>query len=670
LPTARWANSPHGAIPCRTGRLDADDRLVGDIATPALEVALRERADIVHFICLLKLADSQHPQEFPWASPHYKNPITNPKLTHALLQGGIGHHLWGKLFRTEPYRRALDRMGKELETTRISYEEDLLHLGFLAPLVERYQPLLLTGYCHRERADSAAARHAHSREEGQVAFQNFCHIITLLAASLPPDYVPSLNVGSIAVFSFHHENWQRWSPEELAGRVHRFVQAYPPQERGKAFGHVAHYHRALLFTALPYLPCPVPQPLPTGRPLRLAFTLPEDGSPQDLCQTLPTLLDLLAGRDDLEVSLVADRPEKVAADARIAVHPLCADPAFRCECWQSLLARYRPDICVCSAHWLEHNYLDIIYLALQGIPVIAHEHGSFWDFATRRNATLHSLALRTYSLCAAVVCQSRTDVILWRASNYGRAVCISDLLPAPLAGPAREEGRILCVGALEGEWANGARAEEIFTLLHRSIPSVRLTLVGLEPDGRHHCREFPEERNGGGWRMDSGWDWTGLCHSALLLVATTPDDGWPSPAFMAKVHGIPVVRFAANPSGGRTDGYLDVANGDTPALVEALRLLLQDSDKRRELGEAGFLSFQLLVQRDIAGRWKNLLATIREGPRATEILSSADQHPDAFAVLREALAEMGKWFPRTGANGNTAAGPDGTGQEGRINPKN
>ncbi|MDR2030501.1 MAG: glycosyltransferase [Puniceicoccales bacterium] len=397
--------------------LDADDYLVGNIVPQLVQVAEGEQADIIHFFCHIRPAKGTLLQPFPWASPRHKTPLTNPKLTHAMLQGNIGHHLWGKFFRTDLYRRALDRMGKELETTRISYEEDLLHMGFIAPMAARYQPIPVAGYCHRKRPNSASRHHALSLEKGTEAFQNFCQIVGVLARALPQPYVSSLSFGSMPAFTHHHKNWQRWSPQELASRVHQFIAAYPGEEQGKAFSFVINHHKELFFTALPHLPRPKPKPLANDRPPRIAVVVPGDDSLPNFYEILSNLMQELGREGSLD--LIAEVPKKVAhfAGERVTVHPFMATQPFRCECWQTFLTSCRPDICLCMAPWREHNYLDIGYLVLRGIPVIALEPESFWDITVLRSAKLHPIALRAYPLCAAIVCQSRKDVTSWRTSN-------------------------------------------------------------------------------------------------------------------------------------------------------------------------------------------------------------------------------------------------------------
>jgi len=239
---------------------------------------------------------------------------------------------------------------------------------------------------------------------------------------------------------------------------------------------------------------------------------------------------------------------------------------------------------------------------------IGHYHGSY-EYA---RGHYHLNVIRDlWPHLDAGVFLSPDDAAAFAAHTRLRTTWIPNPLSAaaPPAAPPRLD-RVLAVGRL----AAIKRFDLAITAFTRAaVSGWQLHLIG-DGEQEHTLRRLAEPAGDAvvfRGRLPAG-DMPGEYAAAQLLVMTSAHEGFGMVIAEAFAAGTPAVAF--NVSGGvrflvRHDhtGLL-VTPGDLDALTTALRALMSDPPRRRQLGHAARSTAQRLHPDTITGQWEHLLA--------------------------------------------------------------
>jgi glycosyltransferase involved in cell wall biosynthesis len=258
--------------------------------------------------------------------------------------------------------------------------------------------------------------------------------------------------------------------------------------------------------------------------------------------------------------------------------------------------------------------LVVLVAKLMRRPVIVHVHAGSLDIdafldrigAPRRRLLRFSLARadRVLAVAAGSAATLRARLI------DAEVVVVPNAPPAVEPNPPhrpREEVEILFLGGFDNPVKGGAVLLEALSALLRCYPRTRAVLAGPgEPPG-----ELPEGVRWRGWLDEAAKD--RAFRSADVFAMPSLSEGLPVALLEAMARGLPIVvsRVGGVPE-IVTDGVdaLLVEPGDAAQLAGSLGDLVEDPERRRELGEAAIRRVERLGNDEVYGRLDAIYAEL------------------------------------------------------------
>jgi glycosyltransferase involved in cell wall biosynthesis len=446
------------------------------------------------------------------------------------------------------------------------------------------------------------------------------------------------------------------SPETGAFILQKYLNNLPEEERYNVFAPLVKKHWKWMCKAAPYLKFPEPKPVLEGQRINIGiwvWRLTIDG----IGRVMQLVANHYATDPTAHVTLFISNDQARKID--FTLHPnvtLVRIPSVRNGGgnWSKLMEEYPQDVVICPEHYLVENMQNILLLKFLGIRVIAKEHNFILcrqPFQSLSDKFAHLLPL--YSCCDATTCLSRVDLYEWRGKGLGNAV----LLPnPPTFDPERvmpsphQTKNILWVG----RWNPGQKRPDMalraFALVHEKVPDARLIMLGEHYDGPYYqkCQKLIAELG-----ISQAVDILGFQRDmapyyadGAVLLSTSRLEGCPMVAIEAKAHGIPVVSTSMPWVEVLQKGCVQTPRDDVVVLAEAVVDLLQNPEKRQQLGDEGRQDIRENFSDDVVfTQYDALIRAVLSGPEAVSELCSSGPELDSETlgdVLNLAIETWGK----------------------------
>lgn len=310
------------------------------------------------------------------------------------------------------------------------------------------------------------------------------------------------------------------------------------------------------------------------------------------------------------------------------------------------LKKRQIDTCIFFDHaeWITPN--DILTARACGSRIIVQEHNLFsypWRIGDPRIAEERDCV---YPAADVLTVLSRCDETFWRAHLNGFDRCM--FMPNPLTFTAEENAvpagkTLLFVGRLskdKGALAAIRTLEKVLT----THPDAKLLMIG-RPD----TDEFDRELHKIAEPLKDAITFTGYTtdvaqyyHRGTMLLMPSSFEGYPMTLMEAKAHALPCVMFAMPYLEAAKRGCIQVPQGDTDAMAEAVCQLFDDPEKLKSLGLEAKASLREFSAERVEGLWKELFAVLETGIDQTGIFTektSAEEKVRHFEIMsRELIA--------------------------------
>jgi glycosyltransferase involved in cell wall biosynthesis len=384
------------------------------------------------------------------------------------------------------------------------------------------------------------------------------------------------------------------APEVGAPILQRYLDSLPPKARYDAFTRLVREHWKWFCKAAPYLKFPEPRPILESQRINIGiwvWRLTIDG--------IGRVMQLIANHyaRDPEANVTLFIADDQAGKIDFALHPnVTVVPVQSAKNgsgnWFKLMEEYPQDVVICPEHHLPENMQNILLLKSLGIRVIAQEHNfilNWQPFASFADKLGHLVPL--YSCCDAMTCLSQVDVCEWQKDGVRNAIFISNpstFAPAQVIPSSHLTQNILWIGRWVPRTKRPDMAMRIFARVRERIPGARLIMLGEHYNSAYYqwCRKLANKLGIGPGVDILGFqrDMEPYYANGAVLLSTSRVEGCPMVALEAKAHGIPVVASSMPWVEVLRKGSIQTPKGDEAAMVEALVDLLQNPEKRRQLG--------------------------------------------------------------------------------------
>ena len=317
---------------------------------------------------------------------------------------------------------------------------------------------------------------------------------------------------------------------------------------------------------------------------------------------------------------------------------------FRAEQWGRVLAENRIDAMVYH-DWIDSILLpDLLAVKCLGIPFVIYAHGIF-SFLLLRHPEIFAALPEVFSLCDAVIGLSRIDKAFWESfaprTRYFPNPPVFDL----------EEVRCAELNGLDVVWVgrisrekNPLDAIQIMARVVQRVPAARLFMIGKGQDEKLDAQiveevqrlELREHVVLCGYHHDVGR----FYEQASIFLSTSSFEGFSMTLAEAKAYGLPCVMYDLPHLEMVRDGLgvSSVAQRDITAAATAIVTLLEDGEKRRELGRAARHSMENFSRYDLAAGWREVLEVVVSGKPAPG--PATEEEKTTGILLRTLLAHF------------------------------
>ena len=258
------------------------------------------------------------------------------------------------------------------------------------------------------------------------------------------------------------------------------------------------------------------------------------------------------------------------------------------------IRRLRPDIV--HTHTAKAGVLGRVAATLTGVGARVHTfHGhllhGYFSPAVTRSIVLAEQGLATVTDRLVAVGEGvRDELLAARVGRPGQYVVIAPGVSMDIPGTGRSAARAALELAPDGPVvAYVARLTKVkrpdrMIAVARALPDTTFVVAGEGPLEAEVRQEAPPNVRFLGWRADM----ENVYSSADLILLTSDNEGMPVTLIEAALCGVPAVATAVGSTG---EVVVDGVTGRTvapevTALVDAVRGLLADGDRRRAMGEA------------------------------------------------------------------------------------
>ncbi|HSR94490.1 MAG TPA: glycosyltransferase family 4 protein [Solirubrobacterales bacterium] len=247
-------------------------------------------------------------------------------------------------------------------------------------------------------------------------------------------------------------------------------------------------------------------------------------------------------------------------------------------------------------------------------PVILHVHAGSGDidaFLDRLGPLRRRILRAAFAAADRVLSVSASSAGTLRARLIDAEIVVVPNAPPEVVPnvlrPRREEVEILFLGGFDNPVKGGAVLLDALPSLLRRCPRTRVLLAG---PGQGPAT-LPDGVRWGGWLDEAAKD--EAFRAADLFAMPSLSEGLPVALLEAMARGLPIVvsRIGGVPE-VVTDGVdaVLVEPGDAAELAARLGDLVDDPDRRRELGEAAIERARRLADDDVYGRLDRIYAEL------------------------------------------------------------
>jgi glycosyltransferase involved in cell wall biosynthesis len=371
------------------------------------------------------------------------------------------------------------------------------------------------------------------------------------------------------------------------------LDSLPTEERYTAFEPLVRKHWKWLCRAAPYLKFPEPKPILEGQRINIGIRIWRMTS-GGIERVMQLLANYFEEGPRYHVTIFVDAREMEHIDFPLHENITLVGVPRNIN-WGKIIEEYPQDIVICPEHCERRNAQNILLLKFLGIRVLAQEH-NFVLFTRPFNNLTEKIEclLGLYSCCDAMSCLSQVDLNVWRRGRLLNSLYLPNpptFDPADVTPSAHETKDILWIGQWWLPWKRPEMAVEAFAKVLEKVPDARLIMLGTWGKYRscRRCTQRIRELGIGdsviiaGFRKDMEQYYS---HGALLL-STSKFEGFPMVMSEAKTFGLPVVSTAMPYLETLKKGCIQTPPNDADALADAVVDLLQNPEKRRQLGAEG-----------------------------------------------------------------------------------
>jgi glycosyltransferase involved in cell wall biosynthesis len=320
--------------------------------------------------------------------------------------------------------------------------------------------------------------------------------------------------------------------------------------------------------------------------------------------------------------------------------------------WEKIIEKFPQDLIILPENWIHRNYANILLFKLLGVRILAQERNFILCPAPFKNfQEKQACSLPAYACCDAVSCLSRFDLHEWRKLGAQNSVFLPNTptFDPNLVPPATlESDNVLWVGRWDAGQKRPHMAIEVFAKVLQKVPTARLTMVGGIQDRRCYrrcCRRIHEL--GIGHAVDIvGFkkDMIPYYSNGALLLSTSRYEGWGRMITEAKTFGVPVVSTAMPYLETLKAGCVQTPPNDVDALADAVVDLLQNLEKRKQLGAEARRDMVKNFSKEITfAKYDALIEAILNGKDAVENFCAAETPVNSEAAEKITAAEEKFW---------------------------
>jgi glycosyltransferase involved in cell wall biosynthesis len=445
------------------------------------------------------------------------------------------------------------------------------------------------------------------------------------------------------------------SPEAGALILQRYLDALPADERYDAFAPLVRAHWKWMCKAAPYLKFPEPQPILEGQRVNIGIRIWRMTS-GGIERVIQLLANHFEENPKYHVTIFIDSGQTESIDFPLHENiTIVGVPRCGRGCninWKKIIEEYPQDLVICPEHCEIRNIQNILLLKFLGVRIFAQEHNFIlWPRPFNSSDEKIEYLSGLYSRCDAVSCLSQVDLDAWQCGGLSNSIYLPNpptFDPANVTPSEHKTKNIIWVGQWWLRWKRPEMAVEAFAKVLEKVPDARLIMLG-KWGNFHSCKRCKQRIRelGIGHAVDIvGFqkDMIPYYSNGVILLSTSRFEGFPMVMNEAKTFGLPVVSTEMPYLETLKKGCVQVPRNDVDALADAVTDLLQNPEKRRQLGAEGRRDMLENFSKEVTfAKYDALMEAILAGPDAVAKLCAAEPAMDAEMAARILAEEAKIW---------------------------
>ncbi|MDR1436302.1 MAG: glycosyltransferase [Puniceicoccales bacterium] len=616
--------------------LDADDELFPDIARLASRTAAKRRTDCVHFcsecakcgVCAPagKLIDPA--EEF----------LEKDELLPSLAREKSVWYLWNKLFSAKAMRIAARRLGPYAEGRNIVYVEDLPLLwnawkesrSCVGIRAVGYRHYVGVGVCNSASTTASCAKQflmdsakvtaiLVEQERGEENFQ-LAQDVRLVAAKR---FLPMI---------------QRLPSGDGIDLFRSYMAEFPDEMQFEIFSAMLEQFPAWATVAATAIEFPRRAERGSNGKISLLLRIPTLAV-GGVERVVSLLANHWASDPRYDVTVAIDKDAAItfptAPNVRVVrISPASSGHSHNADIY-ALAKKIPMDACICInyGNWYFYPMMKFI-----GVPVCLQEHNFYFRsvFLDRGTILWRKLA---YAGCAAVSCLSSVDLYRWRRDGVRNSLVLNNPLtfdPESVVMSDQNNKNVLWIG----RWTEDAKRPhltiEAFSKVLKRVPDAKLLMIGMavgkDREYKERCERMIEDLAiEDSVTVLSFRDVEPYLRNGALLMMSSSIEGAPMVIVEAKAHGLPVAMMELKYVEVAKAGCIQTPKNDVDALADAVSDLLEDRQRRIELGLAGADDVRKnYSNRATFKKYEKLIDAMIAGPAAVADMCESEWLPDAL----------------------------------------